>query len=591
MSLRFRINLIITVLIVLFSLVTAKIVVDDARRSIREEMEAGTKVTLQLLTTVLYSSQFVPPTEEPNEVLRSFLHSLGRVRANEIRLYNDDGKLLYTSPPPVYKAGRAAPHWFSLLVTPELPEVELTVRSGRIVVTPDASRSILDAWDDMKNLIWLALGFLVLVNVVVFWLLGRALQPVKPILRGLSEMERGRLDTRLPGFSLPEFDSISHTFNRMAGALEESHAENMRLALVTKQSSDAIMIHDLTGNISFWNPAAEQLFGYKPDQIVGRSATLLTPPGLEAEVAENLQTIGSRRVVDNVDTTRLTHDGRLVNVALSAAPLVDPATGEVIGEICSMRDITERKHAQETERELEQNRRLTQLIQTRLEEERRSIARELHDELGQCVTAIKTIGVAIANRTAEAAPEIHRSAQTIVQVAGHIYDVVHGIIRQLRPSALDHLGLQEAIEDVVKSWSGRHPEIACDLKLSRDLGDLGEAVNITIYRLIQECLTNLIRHAEATAAAVEVSRSGAVVRVSVSDNGKGLGERTESESARFGLMGMRERVQALNGEFHLESKPGQGLRVTALIPIPGMALDPSSAGGDTKAADVKVAAR
>ena len=500
MSLRFRINLIITVLIVLFSLVTAKIVVDDARRSIREEMEAGTKVTLQLLTTMLYSSRFVPPTEDPNYVLRAFLHSLGRVRANEIRLYKDDGTLVYTSPPPVYKAGRAAPHWFSALVTPELPEVELRVRSGRIVVTPDASRSILDAWDDMKGLIWLALGFLVLVNVVVFWLLGRALRPVKPILLGLSEMERGRLDTRLPGFSLPEFDSISHTFNRMADALEESHAENTRLALVAKQSSDAIMIHDLTGNISFWNPAAERLFGYKPDQIVGQSATLLTPPGLEAEVAENLQTICSRRVVDNVETRRLTHDGRLVDVALSAAPLVDPASGQVIGEICSMRDITERKHAKETERELEQNRRLTQLIQTRLEEERRSIARELHDELGQCVTAIKTIGVAIANRTAEAAPEIHRSAQTIVQVAGHIYDVVHGIIRQLRPSALDHLGLREAMEDVVKSWGNRHPEIACELQLARDLGDLGEAVNITIYRLIQECLTNLIRHSAASRA-------------------------------------------------------------------------------------------
>jgi PAS domain S-box-containing protein len=589
MSLRFRINSIMTVLIVLFSLVTAKIVVDDARRSIREEMEAGTKVTLQLLSSVLYSSQFVAPNEDPSDVLRSFLHSLGRVRANEIRLYKDDGKLVYTSPPPVYKAGRSAPQWFSALVTPQLPEVELRVRSGRIMVTPDPSRSILDAWDDMKNLIWLALGFLVLVNLVVFWLLGRALRPVQAILRGLSEMERGRLDTRLPGFSLPEFDSISHTFNRMADALEESHAENTRLALVAKQSSDAIMIHDLRGNVSFWNPAAERLFGYRSDDIVGQSATLLTPPGLEAEVAENLQTIASRRVVDNTDTQRLTHEGRVIHVALSAAPLVDPASGEVIGEICSMRDITERKHAEETERELEQNRRLTQLMQTRLEEERRSIARELHDELGQCVTAIKTIGAAIANRTAEAAPEIHRSAQTIVQVASHIYDVVHGIIRQLRPSALDHLGLQEAIEDVVKSWGGRHPEISYDLKVARDLGNLGEAVNITIYRLIQECLTNVIRHAEATHANIEVSRDASGVRVSVSDNGKGLGERGEGDSARFGLMGMRERVQALHGEFHLESKPDAGLQVTALIPIPAQMSD--GVATERNGTDMKAIAR
>jgi len=83
----------------------------------------------------------------------------------------------------------------------------------------------------------------------------------------------------------------------------------------------------------------------------------------------------------------------VVDVALSAAPLVDPASNEVIGEICSMRDITEHKLVRRAERELEQNRKLTQLIQSRLEEERRSIARELHDELGQCVTAIKTIAL------------------------------------------------------------------------------------------------------------------------------------------------------------------------------------------------------
>jgi PAS domain S-box-containing protein len=578
MSLRFRINLIITLLIVAFSLVTAKIVLDDARRQIREEMEAGTKVTLQLLTTVLYSSQFVPPTEnEPNGVLLGFLTQLGRVRANEIRLYARDGTLLYTSPPPVYKAGRSAPRWFTHLVAPRTQQVELAVKGGRIAITPDPSRSILDAWDDMRNLIWLALGFLVLVNGVVFWLLGRSLQPVGTILRGLSQMERGQLDARLPGFSLPEFDAIGHTFNRMAGALEESHAENTRLALVAKQSSDAIMIHDLSGNISFWNPAAERLFGYRPAEIVGQSATLLTVPGLEDEVSENLEKIRSRRIVENLDTQRLTRDGRVVDVALSAAPLIDPVSGEVIGEICGMRDITEHRRAQQTKRELEQNRRLTQLIQTRLEEERRAIARELHDELGQCVTAIKTIGAAIANRTKDTASEIHASAQTIVNVAGHIYDVVHGIIRQLRPSALDHLGLREAVEDLVEIWRGRHPEIDCDLRLRGDVDGLGEAINITVYRVIQECLTNVLRHAQASRTQIEVQRDEALLRVTVSDNGKGLSQRSESESERFGLMGMRERVQALGGEFELQSQPGAGLTVVATIPVQQMAATEADA--------------
>jgi len=583
MSLRFRINLIITVVIVLFSMVTAKIVLDDMRSSIREEMEAGTKVTQQLLSTMVYSSQFAPRSQDPLGVLLPFLQSLGRVRAHEIRLYADDGTLVYTSPPPVYKAGRAAPEWFSRLVSPRLPEPELRVNGGRIKVTPDPSRAILDAWDDMKNLMGLALGFLVLVNAVVFWLLGRALRPVTPILRGLSEMERGRLNTRLPEFSLREFDSISHTFNRMAQALEETHAENMRLALVAKQSTDAIMIHDLEGKISFWNPAAERLFGYTPDQIVGHSATVLTPPGLEAEVVGNLDAIRARRAVDNVETQRLTRDGRLVDVALSAAPLVDPDSGDVLGEICRMRDITERKRAQETEKELEQNRRLTQLIQTRLEEERRSIARELHDELGQCVTAIKTIGAAIANRTQTAAPEIHRSARTIVEVASHIYDVVHGIIRQLRPSALDNLGLQEAVEDMVNTWRDRHPEIVCELNLTGDLAELGEAINITAYRLVQECLTNVLRHADATRAEIEIRREGNMIQLSVADNGKGLADANQSETARFGLMGLRERVQGLDGEFRLEPRLGAGLRVSATIPVRSTAREVDGLQAQAKA--------
>ena len=116
-------------------------------------------------------------------------------------------------------------------------------------------------------------------------------------------------------------------------------------------------------------------------------------------MAENLATIHAGGLIENLETRRVAQDGRVVDVALSAAPLVDPASDEVIGEICSMRDITEHKRAQQAEAELEQNRRLTQLIQTRLEEERRAIARELHDELGQSVTAIRTIGAAIANRT------------------------------------------------------------------------------------------------------------------------------------------------------------------------------------------------
>ena len=115
-------------------------------------------MTQQLLSAVLYSSQFAPRSHDPLGVLLPFLHSLGRVRAHEIRLFADDGTLVYTSPPPLYKAGRAAPDWFSHLVSPALPDAVLNVNFGHIAVRPEALRAILMR-DDMKNLIGLAWVF------------------------------------------------------------------------------------------------------------------------------------------------------------------------------------------------------------------------------------------------------------------------------------------------------------------------------------------------------------------------------------------------------------------------------------------------
>ena len=131
------------------------------------------------------------------------------------------------------------------------------------------------------------MAFFVVLNLLVFWLLGRAMQPLGGILAGLWEMEKGRFDVRLPDYDLPEFASISHTFNRMAQALEDSIAENGRLALIAQQSSDAIIIHDLEGRVSFWNPAAERMFGYSAAEIVGKSAMQIAPPERQSERASS----------------------------------------------------------------------------------------------------------------------------------------------------------------------------------------------------------------------------------------------------------------------------------------------------------------
>lgn len=588
MSLRFRINLLITVLTALFTAVLIHVMVQDARRSIREEMEGANRATLQLLSTVIRDAQLTAKMGQGNASLLLFLKDLGRVRAHDIRLYDYDDILLYTSPPSLYKAGRAAPEWFVRLVQPDMPRINLPVAGGNVTVTVDPSRSIVDAWDDLKNLMLLILGFVVAVNVLVFFFTGRALKPVSTVLEGLKRMERGEFDARLPRFALPEFDAVSHTFNGMADALAESHAENRRLALIAEQSGDAISIQDMQGCITFWNPAAERMFGWPAAEIVGRSGTLIVPPERLDEVRAHTEILRGRGIVDHVETQRLARDGRRIEVALTKSPLVDPGSDALIGEICSFRDITEVKRAREAEAELAQNRRLTQVIQSRLEEERHGIARELHDELGQCLTAIKTIGTVIANRTEATQPEIHQNAQTIVSVTERMYDSVHSIIRQLRPSALDHLGLRETLEEAVANWRKLNPGIHCRLELDGALDTLGERINITVFRIVQECLTNIAKHAAATEASVRVSRSGAGaddhLEIATRDNGKGLVARDPRDAVRFGLMGMRERTEALGGSFRVESEPGQGVTVRVSIPLAESIVRDSTGPQATRAA-------
>jgi hypothetical protein len=492
------------------------------------------------------------------------------VRSNHITLHDLRGNLLYESPPSKYRSEVQPPEWFVKLVEPKPEVVQRRVRFGILVVASSSAGSIREAWSGMLQLIWIGLGFFLLLNGMVYWMLGRALRPVGSILGAINRMERGDLAVRLPGFSFPEFHRIGQNLNRMAESLEASTEENRRLALIVKQTGDAIMIHDLDGNISFWNPAAERLFGYAQQEIIGHSAALLTPNGHEEELKQNLAAIAERRFIENYDTQRVTRDGRLINVSLSAAPLVDPHDGRVVGEICTMRDITERKHAEEAERKLEENRQLTQLIQRHIEEERRSLARELHDELGQYVTAIKTFAVAIGNKARAQMPDVEAHAQTIAAAANHIYDGMHNIIRQLRPGALDNLGLSETLRDAVAEWQGQHPEVRFSLNLSGKLDSLGETININFYRIVQESVTNAFRYAQATTLEIRLEeQEGGALQLSIKDNGVGMNICNVDQTRHFGLLGMRERMQSLSGTFSVDSMPGEGTCITVTVPREG----------------------
>ena len=221
---------------------------------------------------------------------------------------------------------------------------------------------------------------------------------------------------------------------------------------------------------------------------------------------------------------------------------------------------------------ISQNHQLTQQLMTLQETERKSLARDLHDEFGQCLTAINTDANVILKRAKTKYPELHDSAQAITQLSRHLMDLVSGLLQRLRPGVLDELGLELALQDLVSAWQIRHENMHCTLIMNNadylKKETLGEAESLVIYRIVQESLTNIARHASATTADIsvfaELKTKQHGISVKVQDNGTGF---NPNDADGLGLPGMRERVESLNGDFTLKTNLNKGTVIMAWIPL------------------------
>jgi two-component system, NarL family, sensor histidine kinase UhpB len=220
-----------------------------------------------------------------------------------------------------------------------------------------------------------------------------------------------------------------------------------------------------------------------------------------------------------------------------------------------------------------ENRELAQENLRIQEAERKHLARELHDELGQYLNAIKLDAVSICERRGANPEPCADASLSIIRTVDHVQDAVSGMIARLRPVGLDELGLLAAVEHCVDQWRQRLPDTKLSLSVSGNFEDLGEPVNLTIYRLIQESLTNICKHAQARQVEIALQRVDSApgetdeLRLTVADDGCGM--QANARTSRFGLSGMRERVEMGGGSFVLESAPGRGVRLEAHLPVNG----------------------
>ena len=369
-----------------------------------------------------------------------------------------------------------------------------------------------------------------------------------------------------------------------------------RLAAIVESSDDAIVSKDLNGIVHSWNAAAQRIFGYTAEEMIGRSITTIIPPELLSEETLILSRIRAGQRIDHFDTVRMAKGGRRVNVSLTISPIKD-AHGKIVGASKIARDITERKEKereliearQELERRVgertaelqkaEQNlRRLSGRLLQMQDEERRRIARELHDSAGQMLVALDmslyTIQQEAGKLSPSASSALSQSLETVQEMSRELRTISH----LLHPPLLDEAGLPSAVRWYVEGFAERS-KIAVDLDLGEELGRLPRELETTIFRIVQESLTNVHRHSGSATAAIRILRNSGDVLIEVLDQGKGIGESNRQANGPsrpgVGIQGMRERVRQLGGNFQILT-PEKGTIVRATLPISARRIQAAS---------------
>ena len=223
------------------------------------------------------------------------------------------------------------------------------------------------------------------------------------------------------------------------------------------------------------------------------------------------------------------------------------------------------RRAREAQSRLEERQEMSRVVEQKVEEERRLIAHELHDEFGQSVTAIRSLAQAIAARGGLKDAQTGEAARLISEEAARLYDNMHGLIPRLTPLSLDTLGLATTLENLVRDWQRRYPAITLTLQHAF-AEDLGPSVALAIYRVVQEGLINALRHAQAKHIEVCVESDVAQIVVSVMDDGEGL-PKDWARPGHFGLRGLTDRVERLGGAFTVTNRSTGGVELRAVIPL------------------------
>jgi PAS domain S-box-containing protein len=351
----------------------------------------------------------------------------------------------------------------------------------------------------------------------------------------------------------------------LAAAAQESDDQ---LRAMVESAMDAIITIDSERRIIVFNPAAQSMFGYSAEEVRGTSLDRLLPERFRAAHEHNIGAFRHSGVMARMKKARmeivgLRADGREFPLESTIAQVT--IGGQTLFTAI-LRDISERRRAEDELRESNlQLRELATSLQTVREEERTSIARELHDELGQQLLRLRMDLDWLAGRLKDLAPALHEKADAMKHFVAGTVDALRHVTTRLRPPLLDDLGVSEAIRWQLDEFSQRTGiEVEADIAID-DLA-LEEVVAINTFRILQEALTNVARHAAATQVKVSLARTEEGLTLQIRDNGRGS-ERRDKPELGHGLVGIRERTLLLCGRMEIVSAPGEGFAIMVSMPL------------------------
>ncbi|HXW06873.1 MAG TPA: CheR family methyltransferase [Vicinamibacterales bacterium] len=377
--------------------------------------------------------------------------------------------------------------------------------------------------------------------------------------RGKVQYDRGR-PVRIMGI---DFD-VTHR--------KAAEAAQARLASIVALSSDAIVSFDFQRRIVTWNEGAEEILGFAAAEVIGRDLTSILSPEAGRERESMFEDIEAGTPVHDFATRAHTKAGVDLDVSVSASPVMNQA-GTVIGGSVIIRDVSTQAEAERQIRrhtaDLEQRvaERTHELIVTQ-EEERRRIARDLHDHLGQQLTALR-LSLAVCKERAGDDETLRQHLAKAESSAMQLDADIEFLAWELRPSQLER-GLVTAVDTYGREWSN-HFRVAIDIHSTPiDEDRLPPQGAINIYRIAQEALNNVAKHAQATRVAVILEQRDDRIVLVIEDDGRGFDvprKNAGSHEQRLGLSGMRERAALVSGTTHVESTPGKGTTVIVQIPL------------------------